>query len=146
MTEKVSETSHRLRTADSGLVVYSLFFLLLIIVLMLLPCVTSAQVHHDSIARLRIKSGNIRVKRTSDSLRYEMQKKRFESSGNFYQKLKAEAEAARPDRERMIAYVRQCLDGMPDVSTEIGKHYAADLREGLESLLLSWNVVAKEAA
>ena len=92
MPEKVSEMSHRLRTADSGLVVYSLFFLLLIIVLMLLPCVTSAQVHHDSIARLRIKSGNIRVKRTSDSLRYEMQKKRFESSGNFYQKLKAEAD------------------------------------------------------
>lgn len=34
----------------------------------------------------------------------------------------------------------------PGVSTEIGKHYAADLREGLESLLLSWNVEAKEAA
>ena len=32
------------------------------------------------------------------------------------EKLKAEAEAARPDRERMIAYVRQCLDGMPDVA------------------------------
>ena len=31
-------------------------------------------------------------------------------------------------------------------STEIGKHYAADLREGLESLLLSWNVEVKEAA
>ena len=62
------------------------------------------------------------------------------------EKLKAEAEAARPDRERMIAYVRQCLDGMPDVSTEIGAHYAADLREGLESLLLSWNAEATEAA
>jgi len=62
------------------------------------------------------------------------------------EKLKAEAEAARPDRERMIAYVRQCLDGMPDVSTEIGKHYAADVREGLEALLVSWNVEVKEAA
>ena len=62
------------------------------------------------------------------------------------EKLKAEAEAARPDRERMIAYVRQCLDGMPDVSTEIGKHYAADVREGMEALLVSWNVEVKEAA
>jgi len=62
------------------------------------------------------------------------------------EKLRAEAEAARPDRERMISYVRQCLDGMPDVSTEIGKHYAADVREGLEALLVSWNVEVKEAA
>ena len=54
------------------------------------------------------------------------------------EKLKAEAEAARPDRERMIAYVRQCLDGMPDVSTEIGNHYVADLRECLSALLDGW--------
>ncbi len=61
-------------------------------------------------------------------------------------KLDAEIEAARPDREKIIAHARKCIDDIPGVSTEIGKHYAADLREGLESLLLSWNVVAKEAA
>lgn len=57
-----------------------------------------------------------------------------------------EAEAAKPDREAMIAHVRKCIDEIPGVSTEIGKHYAADLREGLEALLLSWNVEVKEAA
>jgi DNA repair exonuclease SbcCD ATPase subunit len=61
-------------------------------------------------------------------------------------KLDAEIEAARPDREKIINHVRKCIDGIPEVSTEIGGHYAADLREGLEELLLSWNVVAKEAA
>lgn len=61
-------------------------------------------------------------------------------------KLDAEIEAARPDREKIIAHARKCIDEIPGVSTEIGKHYAADLREGLESLLLSWNVEAKEAA
>lgn len=61
-------------------------------------------------------------------------------------KLDAEIEAARPDREKIIAHARKCIDEIPGVSTEIGKHYAADLREGLESLLLSWNVVAKEEA
>ena len=61
-------------------------------------------------------------------------------------KLDAEIEAARPDREKVIAHVRKCIDEIPGVSTEIGKHYAADLREGLESLLLSWNVEVEEAA
>jgi hypothetical protein len=61
-------------------------------------------------------------------------------------KLDAEIEAARPDREKIIAHARKCIDEIPGVSTEIGKHYAADLREGLESLLLSWNVEVKEAA
>ena len=61
-------------------------------------------------------------------------------------KLDAEIEAARPDREKIIAHVRKCIDEIPGVSTEIGKHYAADLREGLESLLLSWNAEVKEAA
>lgn len=61
-------------------------------------------------------------------------------------KLDAEIEAARPDREKIIAHARKCIDEIPGVSTEIGKHYAADLREALEALLLSWNVVVKEAA
>lgn len=61
-------------------------------------------------------------------------------------KLDAEIEAARPDREKIIDYVRKCIDEIPDVSTEIGKHYAADLREGLGALLLSWNEDVKEAA
>ena len=61
-------------------------------------------------------------------------------------KLDAEIEAARPDREKIIAHARKCIDEIPGVSTEIGKHYAADLREGLESLLLSWNVEVEEAA
>ena len=61
-------------------------------------------------------------------------------------KLDAEIEAARPDREKIINHVRKCIDEIPGVSTEIGKHYVADLREGLESLLLSWNVEVKEAA
>lgn len=61
-------------------------------------------------------------------------------------KLDAEIEAARPDREKIIAHARKCIDEIPGVSTEIGKHYAADLRECLGSLLLSWNVEANEAA
>lgn len=61
-------------------------------------------------------------------------------------KLDAEIEAARPDREKVIAHVRKCIDEIPGVSTEIGKHYAADVREGLEALLVSWNVEVKEAA
>ena len=42
--------------------------------------------------------------------------------------------------------MRKCIDEIPEVSTEIGAHYAADLREGLESLLLSWNAEVTEAA
>jgi hypothetical protein len=42
--------------------------------------------------------------------------------------------------------VSKCIDEIPGVSTEIGKHYAADLREGLGALLLSWNEDVKEAA
>jgi len=53
-------------------------------------------------------------------------------------KLDAEIEAARPDREKIIAHVRKCIDEIPGVSTEIGKHYAADLRECLSALLDGW--------
>ena len=62
------------------------------------------------------------------------------------EKLKAEAEAARPDRERMIAYVRQCLENVPEVSTELGGLYAQDVREALEYLLTGWKADVKEAA
>ena len=54
------------------------------------------------------------------------------------EKLKAEAEAARPDRERIVSYVRKCIEEIPEVSTEIGAHYAADLRECLSALLDGW--------
>ena len=62
------------------------------------------------------------------------------------EKLKAEAEASRPDRERMIAYVRQCLENVPEVSTELGGLYAQDVREALEYLLTGWKADVKEAA
>jgi hypothetical protein len=62
------------------------------------------------------------------------------------EKLKAEAEAARPDRERMINYVRQCLEGVPEVSTGIGDCYANDVRESLSGLLADWKADVKEAA
>jgi len=96
----------------------------------------------DALAEQQRKAAEA-AQREADAKAKEEQEKAAKEA---MEKLKAEAEAARPDRERMIAYVRQCLDGMPDVSTEIGKHYAADVREGLEALLVSWNVEVKEAA
>ncbi len=92
LPDQVSVMSYRLHTTFSGMVFHSRFILLLLTILTLLPFLPSAQTQHDSIARLGIKSGNIRVKRSSDSLRYEMLKKRFESSGNFYRKLRAQAD------------------------------------------------------
>ena len=92
LPDQVSAMSYQLHTTFSVMVFHGWFILFLLIILTLLPFLTSAQTHHDSIARLGIKSGNIRVKRSSDSLRYEMLKKRFESSGNFYRKLRSQAD------------------------------------------------------
>jgi len=62
------------------------------------------------------------------------------------EKLKAEAEAARPDRERMIAYVRQCIDGLPECKTTIGQHMRMDVIDALSKLLTGWKADVKEAA
>lgn len=61
-------------------------------------------------------------------------------------KLAAEIEAAKPERERMIAYVRHCIDGLPECKTTIGQHMRIDVDESLTALLAGWNVVAKGAA
>jgi hypothetical protein len=62
------------------------------------------------------------------------------------EKLKAEAEAARPDRERMIAYVRQCIDSAPQITTTIGWHMHKDVIDALSKLLADWKAEATEAA
>ena len=61
-------------------------------------------------------------------------------------KLAAEIEAAKPERERMIAYVRQCIDGLPECKTTIGQHMRIDVDESLTAVLAGWTVGAKEAA
>ena len=61
-------------------------------------------------------------------------------------KLAAEIEAAKPERERMIAYVRQCIDGLPECNTSIGQHMRIDVDESLTALLAGWTVGVKEAA
>ena len=86
------------------------------------------------------------LKAAQDALAEQQRKEAEKAAKAAKAKLDAEIEAARPDREKIIAHARKCIDEIPGVSTEIGKHYAADLRECLESLLLSWNVEAKEAA
>ena len=61
-------------------------------------------------------------------------------------KLAAEVEAAKPERERMVAYVRQCIDGLPECKTAIGQHMRIDVDESLTALLAGWTVGMKEAA
>lgn len=53
-------------------------------------------------------------------------------------KLAAEVEAAKPDRERMIGYVRGALEAIPETTTTIGKIMRADLVEALDGLLVGW--------
>lgn len=62
------------------------------------------------------------------------------------EKLKAEAEAARPDRERMINYVRECIDGLPECKTTIGQHMRMDVLDALAQVSDGWKSVGKEAA
>ena len=61
-------------------------------------------------------------------------------------KLAAEIEAAKPERERMVAYVRQCIDGLPVCKTTIGQHMRIDVDESLTALLAGWTVGVQEAA
>lgn len=61
-------------------------------------------------------------------------------------KLAAEIEAAKPERERMVSYVRQCIDGLPECKTAIGQHMRIDVDESLTAVLAGWTVGAKEAA
>ena len=61
-------------------------------------------------------------------------------------KLAAEIEAAKPERERMVAYVRQCIDGLPECKTTIGQHMRMDVIDALSKLLTGWKADVKEAA
>ena len=61
-------------------------------------------------------------------------------------KLDAEIEAAKPERERMVAYVRQCIDGLPECKTTIGQHMRMDVIDALSKLLTGWKADVKEAA
>lgn len=68
-------------------------------------------------------------------------KKEAKAKAEAEAKLAAEIEAARPDRERVISYVRGVLAGLADVpatGTVIGNHMRADLVEALEGLLVGW--------
>ena len=58
----------------------------------------------------------------------------------------AEIEAAKPERERMVAYVRQCIDGLPECKTTIGQHMRMDVIDALSKLLTGWKADVKEAA
>ncbi len=61
-------------------------------------------------------------------------------------RITAEVEAARPDREAMIAYVRQCIADTPHISTAIGWHMRMDVLDALSKLLKDWKADVKEAA
>ena len=61
-------------------------------------------------------------------------------------KLAAEIESAKPERERMIAYVRQCIDGLPECKTTIVQHMRMDVIDALSRLLKGWKADVKEAA
>jgi len=61
-------------------------------------------------------------------------------------RITAAVEEARPDRAAMIAYVRQCIDGLPECNTSIGQHMRIDADESLTALLAGWTVGVKEAA
>lgn len=61
-------------------------------------------------------------------------------------KLAAEIESAKPERERMIAYVRQCIDGLPECKTTIGQHMRMDVLNALAQVCDGWKADVKEAA
>ena len=61
-------------------------------------------------------------------------------------KLAAEIEAAKPERERMVAYVRQCIDGLPECKTTIGQHMRMDVLDALAQVCDGWKSGIKEAA
>lgn len=53
-------------------------------------------------------------------------------------RIEAEVEAAKPDREAMIAHVRKAIEDAPQISTTIGWHMRMDVVEAMERLLISW--------
>ena len=46
----------------------------------------------------------------------------------------------------MVAYVRQCIDGLPECKTTIGQHMRMDVIDALSKLLTGWKADVKEAA
>lgn len=61
-------------------------------------------------------------------------------------RITAEVEAAKPDREAMIAYVRQSIENAPQITTAIGWHMRSDVIDTLSKLLADWKAEATEAA
>ena len=61
-------------------------------------------------------------------------------------RITAAVEEARPDRAAMIAYVRQCIDSAPQITTTIGWHMRKDVIDALSKLLADWKAEATEAA
>ena len=61
-------------------------------------------------------------------------------------RITAAVEEARPDREEMIAFVRQCIDNAPQITTAIGWHMRKDVIDALRKLLADWKADVKEAA
>lgn len=61
-------------------------------------------------------------------------------------RITAEVEAAKPDREAMIAFVRQAIADAPTISTAIGWHMRMDVINALSGLLADWKAEVKEAA
>ena len=61
-------------------------------------------------------------------------------------RITAEVEAAKPDREMLAAYVRQCIADTPQISTAIGWHMRMDVIDALSKLLKDWKADVKEAA
>lgn len=61
-------------------------------------------------------------------------------------RITAAVEEAKPDREAMIAYTRQCIDNAPQITTTIGWHMRMDVVDALSKLLTGWKADVKEAA
>lgn len=61
-------------------------------------------------------------------------------------RITAEVDAARPDREAMIAHVRKAIEDAPQISTAIGWHMRMDVIDALSKLLKGWKTDVKEAA
>jgi len=61
-------------------------------------------------------------------------------------RITAEVDAARPDREAMIAHVRKAIEDAPQISTAIGWHMRMDVLDALSKLLKGWKADVKEVA
>ena len=74
------------------------------------------------------------------------QKEADEKRKEIAAKLAADIEAAKPERERIVAHVRACIDGLPETRTVIGNHMAHDVRDSLVGLLNGWLAEERKAA